>query len=170
MRRDAHRFGLRTLLKSRWEKLKAEYLLYRQQLVDEINQYQESEVLQKQTQQNTGGPSRDQTSASHTMPKVEAISTSKSVADPSAEASQHDIVPPIHANSAFPSRCLIFARNVNTETNKTTLRSLFSQSAKNADTRSPLPLASDGIDYVDYMKGMDNASPILSPLLTSAFD
>lgn len=167
MRRDAHRFGLRTLLRSRWEELKAEYLLYRQQLVDEINQYQEAEAPHKQLQGNLTGAApldRLSDSASYTTHKEETSSTSKSATKPPAEAQrQHDTVPAIHANSPFPSGCLIFARNINMETNKTTLRSLFSQSAKDAGTFSTPQLAGDGIDYVDYMKGMDNVSPILLP-------
>ncbi|KAF8901130.1 hypothetical protein CPB85DRAFT_1473488, partial [Mucidula mucida] len=45
-------------------------------------------------------------------------------------------------DSPFPPDCLIFVKHVHSQTNKTTLRSLFSQ-------------AGSEIDYVDFNKGMD---------------
>ena len=39
----AIKFGLRILTKARWEELRAEYLFYRQELVDEINMFQDEE-------------------------------------------------------------------------------------------------------------------------------
>jgi len=63
----------------------------------------------------------------------------------------------IHANSAYPPGCLVFIRNAHPETNKTTLRSLFSH-AREERVESGDPgrkTDEDGIDYLDYKKGMD---------------
>ncbi|TFK46921.1 hypothetical protein OE88DRAFT_1666711 [Heliocybe sulcata] len=47
-----------------------------------------------------------------------------------------------------PQNCLVFIRNVHQSTNKTTLRTLFSTAFATLED-------SNGIDYVDYNKGMD---------------
>ena len=49
----------------------------------------------------------------------------------------------------YPRGCLVFARNIHTETNKTTLRKLFS---------STVGFPQDVLDYVDFNKGMDSVS------------
>lgn len=49
----------------------------------------------------------------------------------------------------YPRGCLVFARNIHTETNKTTLRKLFS---------SATGFPQDVLDYVDFNKGMDSVS------------
>lgn len=54
------------------------------------------------------------------------------------------------ANSAYPPGCLVFIRHVHPDTNKTALRNLFlhiREEGGNSDE--------DGIDYLDYTKGMD---------------
>ncbi|TRM67452.1 hypothetical protein BD626DRAFT_478853 [Schizophyllum amplum] len=53
--------------------------------------------------------------------------------------------PALDAFAPYPYGCLVFVRGLHTETNKTTLKKLFGRA-----------LAGDGIDYVDYAKGMDS--------------
>ena len=128
--------GLRICTKARWEELRAEYLLYRQQLIEEINQYQDEEEArwQKETMDQQQEGSRKRISdASHTKSK------------------QHDSTPRhegvIHPDCPYPTGCLVLVRHVHLETNKTTLRTLFSR---------PWAGSHDAIDYIDYSKNMDS--------------
>jgi len=49
----------------------------------------------------------------------------------------------------YPRGCLVFTKNIHTETNKTTLRTLFS---------SAVGFPREVLDYVDFNKGMDSVS------------
>lgn len=70
------------------------------------------------------------------------------------EHQTHSINFNIHADSVYPSGCLVFIRNLHPETNKTTLRNLFLHArVENGDTSGKKD--ADGIDYLDYTKGMD---------------
>ncbi|KAH8118815.1 hypothetical protein DFH11DRAFT_1740752 [Phellopilus nigrolimitatus] len=51
----------------------------------------------------------------------------------------------------YPTDCLVFVKNVHLETNKTTLRSLFTHALGGVASG-----AADAIDYVDYNKGLDS--------------
>ena len=156
----AIKFGLRILTKARWEELRAEYLLYRQELVDEINRYQdegevkvygggrkgyagevdEQEEQEDQRRTNQFEVQKKQQSQSS---RCTAVATNYSV----------DTVG-IHSNSTFPPGCLVYVRNVHPETNKTTLRSLFLRSRR--QTGIEVEKKDDnGLDYLDYTKGMD---------------
>ena len=53
---------------------------------------------------------------------------------------------------SYPVDCLIFARNIHLETNKTTLKNLFGHAFQTA------PFDTNGVDYVDYNKGLDAVS------------
>lgn len=58
---------------------------------------------------------------------------------------------PFHAsesafNRDYPTNCLVFVKNINPQTNKTTLKTLFSRATE----------ASGTIDYVDFNKGLDS--------------
>lgn len=56
--------------------------------------------------------------------------------------------------SPYPLGCLLFVRNVHPETNKTTLKTLFSSGLTAGGAEGGvLP---EGIDYVDFNKGMDS--------------
>ena len=134
---EAVKFGFRTLSKARWSELKEEYLAYRQQLLDEINTHEDAEV-----------------SISVLLdPSLAPSSSSQDVKlDSGGRAHQEDMRSPspppiIHPSSPYPPNCLVFARNLHPETNKTTLRKLFS---------TALTPSMDGLDYVDYNKGMDS--------------
>jgi hypothetical protein len=52
----------------------------------------------------------------------------------------------------FPQGCLILVRNVHPRTNKSTLKALLGNVLVGRE------LAADGVDYVDYTKGMDTVS------------
>lgn len=70
------------------------------------------------------------------------------------EHQTHSINFNIHADSVYPSGCLVFIRNLHPETNKTALRNLFLHArVENGDPSGKKD--ADGIDYLDYTKGMD---------------
>jgi len=70
-------------------------------------------------------------------------------------------VPPLDMSVAYPPGCLIFVKNVHPETNKTTLRTLFSAAFKDLDGADK-----EGLDYVDFTKGLDSvSSPPTPPLI-----
>lgn len=134
---EASKFGFRTLPKTRWDELRDEYLAYRKRLVQEINAFEDAEAL-------IHAPSA-------------SLAARKSLpAPPSRDVSEVNDAPLVDLSSPYPINSLIFVRNVHIETNKTTLRKLFATAfvmpLKNGVVRS------DGIDYVDYNKGMDTVS------------
>lgn len=135
IRVDARKYGFRLLLKSRWESLQAEYLAYRRTLLDEIAAFEDNLAHQSQAETHSAQQYRyERPQAQPTRPEGPQESADPSVLDPS---------------SPYPPNCLIFVRNIHPETNKTTLRSLFSAAFKDTDL-------GDGLDYVDFNKGMDS--------------
>jgi hypothetical protein len=114
---EAVRFGFRAMHKARWDELKDEYLAYRQQLLDEI-------------------------AASEDGASVPAADRNHS-----PERSIHNSSLQSNTSSLYPHGCLIYVRNVHPETNKTTLRTLFTSAVGG----SP-----EILDYVDFTKGMDS--------------
>ncbi|KAG6836024.1 hypothetical protein H0H93_012169, partial [Arthromyces matolae] len=62
--------------------------------------------------------------------------------------------PKLDLSSPYPYNSLVFVRNIHPETNKTTLRKLFSTAFASSLARSEIN--GDGIDYVDFAKGMDS--------------
>ncbi|KAK1225322.1 hypothetical protein PQX77_011740 [Marasmius sp. AFHP31] len=133
--KEAHRFGFRCLTKGRWEALKEEYLEHRRKLVKELVS------LEEEQQETFGGkhqPAR----------RGDEYQYQTAVSDEQA----HPLGPSLTSSSPFPPSCLVFVRNVHSETNKTTLKSLFTRSFSTV----PQPgTRSNGLDYVDYNKGMD---------------
>jgi len=118
---DAQKYGLRAITKARWEGLRDEYLAYRAQLLHAVHE----------EEQRYGTNIRPNRSMTESRPP------------PSAMNGQFDSTSP----RDYPVGCLIFARNIHTETNKTTLRKLFSAS---------VGASQDILDYVDFNKGMDS--------------
>lgn len=138
---EAAKFGLRVLTKAKWEELRAEYLLYRQELVDEINTFQdEGEVM------FDSGTGRKRGNADETHDQEVSITEN-------ASAARYSVVG-LHPNSVYPPGCLVFVRNVHPETNKTSLRGLFLHAWVKSETEGGRK-DDDGLDYLDYMKGMD---------------
>ncbi|KAJ3556880.1 hypothetical protein NM688_g1782 [Phlebia brevispora] len=143
---EAVKFGFKVLAKSQWEKLNEEYLAYRQRLLEEIAGEEES--------------------ATKLLPVPEPIATSSEVA-PTRRVSEP---PSVNPDASYPQNCLVFVRNVHPETNKTTLRKLFSQ----AFQTSRAEVSTEAVDYVDFNKGMNTcflrlASPPLTQSLISYF-
>ena len=135
---DAIRFGFRTASKSRWERLNSEYLAYRQRLLDDIASVQLQEPVDMEAE-NREVPSTAVTD----VPEPE-------FGDNQLEHLSLDLSAP------FPPGCLVFVRNVHPETNKTTLRKLFSHAFDQAKSGA----ASDEVDYVDFTKGMNTVSSL----------
>ena len=169
LRKDAQKFGFRCLSKTKWEQLRTEYLLYRQQLVDEMNQHQDQELEMQMRKVDSYTQEPDGAGANPA-----ALVSSQNVAEevgkrPMAEPLQNreEGPKPIHSRSKYPSGCLVFVRNLHPETNKTTLRTLFSR-AWNEDQRSSEQDAAGGgfgLDYLDHSKGMDRVRRL--PLFSS---
>ena len=123
---------LRICTRARWKELRAEYLLYRQRLINEVNQYQDENEARLQKETTDQGRCKDS--------RGEDDSQGQSIRSTLYEAG-------IRTDSPYLTACLVFVRHVNPETNKTTLRTLFSQAWAEPN---------DAIDYVDYSKNMDS--------------
>lgn len=153
---DAAKFGVRSTTKERWDALKADYLLFRQQLVEEINEAQEKEQASRRHLEAALAPPPGlsaPTSLSHDRHEKNSVK-GKDVHVPTHATA---VKPPmIHANSLYPSGCLVFVRHLHPDTNKTTLRALFAHAWSADAGASSSGKPADGIDYLDYMKGMDS--------------
>jgi len=119
---DAHKYGVRVIAKARWEELRDEYLAYRTQLLSAVHEEERKSGTGVQSRPGMAGPA---------LP-------------PQLLNGPHSTV-----TQDYPLGCLVFARNIHTETNKTTLRKLFS---------STIGFPRDVLDYVDFNKGMDSVS------------
>lgn len=139
--REAAKFGLRTLPKGRWEELKEEYLGYQRRNLDELVAFNDGTA---------------------NVPSTEDFSRPKSVPEP-IQIDVFDPSPgtpaPTTLDSPYPLSCLVFVRNIHPETNKTTLRKLFSAAFDESSANS--------LDYVDYVKGADTVRP--SPVFCLPF-
>ena len=119
---DGHKYGVRVIAKARWEELRDEYLAYRTQLLSAVREEERKSGTGVQSKPGTAGPA---------------------LPPPPSNASRSIVT------QDYPRGCLVFARNIHTETNKTTLRKLFS---------STVGFPQDVLDYVDFNKGMDSVS------------
>jgi hypothetical protein len=133
--REARKAGFRTLSKERWEALQAEYVEYRDALLGRI---------------------AASSSASASCSTVPAAPIPTAPTDNVTDApGKPRLQRASEARQNFPPGCVIFARHVPQDTNKTALRALFS--ALLADS------SSTALDYVDYTKGLDTVRlPLLS--------
>ncbi|KAG9317756.1 hypothetical protein JVU11DRAFT_1974 [Chiua virens] len=144
--KDAFKYGLRILSKARWNALNEEYLLHKQSLVDEMTRTQPSVVHPDDIEVEVvhKDDPREPTPPSHPPPQAQMRTA---------------------ASSPYPFDCLVFVRHVHPETNKTTLKSLFSRASQEG--------SGTGLDYVDFTKGMDTcylrvaAPPHATRLITS---
>ena len=149
--KEASKFGFRTLTKSNWERLRQEYLGYRTKLIKEINEYEDTHA---------------ETQTSQKRFREEATSRQSPPAKDNMRAPPSPTSITLSRDAPYPYGCLIFARNIHPETNKTTLRALFSAALKVEQKGS---LKEDGLDYVDFIKGMDSCHLRLStPMHTDA--
>lgn len=140
--KEARKFGFRAISKTRWDQLNEEYVAYRQKLVDEACE----------SNKRASAPRPDM--PAHTQVEDE-------------ESSPPSSTPQTTYASLYPYGCVVFVRNIHSETNKTTLKTLFSKSFAAAGQSS-------GLDYVDFNKGMDSChlrltSPHHSTVLTEHF-
>ncbi|XP_006456931.1 hypothetical protein AGABI2DRAFT_122809 [Agaricus bisporus var. bisporus H97] len=138
----------RVTTKKHWLELKAEYLAYRQRLVEEINAHQDAR--------------RDAQTHSQEPMAVSPPTASTSIQHPSSTQ--------LTSFSPYPPDCLLLVKNVHPDTTKTTLRTLFSQAFHSLDQKGV-----DGLGYVDFNKGMDRcylrlAAPMYANLLVDHFD
>ncbi|KAF8261195.1 hypothetical protein EI94DRAFT_1705720 [Lactarius quietus] len=118
---EARKAGFRALSKERWDGLQAEYVEYRESLL------------------------RDMAVDASTVPNYtpNKIESPHGPPDEPQRASGPGVVPAVNLPS-YPSGCVLFARHVPPNTNKTALRTLF----------SALLAYASALDYVDYTKGL----------------
>lgn len=145
--KEAHKYGLRTVSKARWDALNEEYLLYKQSLVDEIA-HAHTEM--------------------HDHPSQGAAETQAQAQAQNEQQQEHGGEPRTWRRtmptSSYPFDCLVFVRNVHPDANKTTLKTLFGQAFQDAP---PLPQprpqlgGAAGLDYVDFNKGMDTVRGLI---------
>ncbi|KAI0920790.1 hypothetical protein AcW1_005034 [Taiwanofungus camphoratus] len=137
--REAHeavKFGFRTLSKARWDQLKEEYLVYRQRLLDQITRAETAEEIE--TAEDLG---------------TQSIMQSSSATNGFIQV-QPALPDAVDLSSLYPPSCLVLVRNVHPETNKTTLRTLFSQAFQTFPQEQRVN--EDALDYVDFNKGIDS--------------
>ncbi|KZT06499.1 uncharacterized protein LAESUDRAFT_700335 [Laetiporus sulphureus 93-53] len=129
---EATKYSFRSLSKARWDRLGEEYLGHRQKLLAEI----------------ATSESKAERSAEVIRLSISEIPQQSS---PAVAPSGPLPTPSSDIRASYPRECLVFVRNIHPETNKTTLRTLFSRAFPNTagDTKV------DAIDYVDFNKGMD---------------
>ncbi|THH31922.1 hypothetical protein EUX98_g2290 [Antrodiella citrinella] len=139
---DAHKFGFRVLHKSRWDELKEEYLARRTQLLERVAAKADDEMevdphKNEEEEEETFSHKRKRSPTPPPLPPP--------LAPPATKPSQSTTT----LHSRYPHGCLIFVKNVHPETNKTTLRTLFSRAF-------PDEQQGVGLDYVDFTKGMNS--------------
>ncbi|KAI9462034.1 hypothetical protein F5148DRAFT_236214 [Russula earlei] len=126
---EARKAGFRTLSKERWEALQSEYVEYHDTLLHHTAAT--SAVL------SHNPPASGATRAAD---KIRHSATNRLPCELNPRASD---TPP-----NYPLGCVVFARHVPQDTNKTALRARFSALLEEGD-----PTA---LDYVDYTKGLDS--------------
>ena len=154
---DARKFGFRATSKATWETLRSDYLAYRQQLVEEMNAFQDSASKPATTHTSTASNEPPVPTRPEPILKVQN--------QPEVRIGSSLDNPDITLSSPYPYSCLLLIKNIHHETNKTTLKTLFGKTL--ADSNG-------GIDYVDFSKGMDTcylrlSTPSLAQLLFDQF-
>ncbi|KAI0265883.1 hypothetical protein BC834DRAFT_824367 [Gloeopeniophorella convolvens] len=122
---EARKSGFRTLSKARWDALHAEYEAYRAELL----------------QRSASAPAPSTAAAASAPARTMAPPKPVHVAHAYAEREERPARPP-----PYPPSCVLFARRVPPDTNKTALRTRFSAHLDDAAA----------LDYVDYSKGLDS--------------
>lgn len=155
---DATASGFRCMSKRTWDKLRVEYLARQRQLLEEsvarnIAESERSFLAKADPPDSLRNNVEDEEEPSHRKKATRpAVSTQSPQLQPHASA------------ATYPKDCLVFIKNVHPETNKTTLKNLFSK---------PLNGEGGAIDYVDYNKGLDSVRSQLKlfrfqPILSSS--
>lgn len=128
---EAQKIGFRAITKAQWDRLNEEYLQYKQSLLDEMN------LVTDQDEYHDSGHNLTSRKRSPSPTGSESIVGAQQSGQVTTLASQ------------YPFGCLLFIRHVHPETNKTTLKTLFSRALLEGDSTA------EGIDYVDFNKGME---------------
>ncbi len=125
---EARKAGFRTLAKERWDILQAEYTEYRESLLHRIaaGASSSTEPAAPNKVKSTRGPPDESERAPAPAPAAKPPQT-----------------------QSYPPGCVLFARHVPPDTNKTALRVRFSALLADAEA----------LDYVDYTKGLDSVRP-----------
>ena len=139
----ARQHNLRVISKEKWLQLKAEYLGYRQKLVEELNISQDAQQKQSKGMSDVETPG---------IMNQGSLETDILALDPLPKAT----TPSLNPSSPYPPNCLVFIKNIHPETTKTTLRTLFSRGLWQSDASAQKSF--EGLDYVDFSKGMDTVS------------
>ncbi|KAL5487587.1 hypothetical protein ACEPAI_5695 [Sanghuangporus weigelae] len=130
---EAMEHGFRCLQKRKWDELKEQYLALQRQLLEKTMAVGHAGPPVTMSSQVNGDKSKSpQTADRRVSPQGDL-----------AKAAELSYEPP----AWYPKDCLVFVKNIHPETNKTTLRTLFSF-AFDKDVSH--------IDYVDYNKGLDS--------------
>jgi hypothetical protein len=135
---EAAKFGFRTLSKVRWEELREEYLAFRSRLVEEINASEDAGPMVAVPSVPQLAPQQDQYAPLSKDPPIEPNYSTVNLASP------------------YPTNSLIFVRNIHPETNKTTLHKFFATAYQ--ESLDSGEIQNDGLDYIDFSKGMDSVS------------
>ena len=139
---EAVKFGFRTLPKGQWDELREEYLAYRRDILDEIAACEDIAA-----------------EASSSVAVQEIVPVPACAPDP---APTQVTAPQIDPLSPYPPNCLVFVRNLHPESNKTTLRTLFTAAFRTAAAQNQVQ--GDGLDYVDFNKGTDSVRRFPPPV------
>jgi hypothetical protein len=126
---EARKAGFRALSKERWDTLQAEYEEYRENLL----------------RRNAAAPNNTNIARGGPTDEPERTPAPAPAAKPAPQPQPQ----------SYPSGCVLFARHVPLDTNKTALRARFSALLANADA----------LDYVDYTKGLDSVRPFSHSLV-----
>jgi len=134
---EARKAGFRTLSKVRWDALQSEYAEYREtllRLIAESSSSAPASAAPLSTKPPSTAPAdKARHTSTNQLPCEEIVNTRATESPP-----------------RYPPGCVIFARHVPQDTNKTALRARFSSLLGGADDDTT------ALDYVDYTKGLDN--------------
>ncbi|KAH9983047.1 hypothetical protein BJV74DRAFT_797603 [Russula compacta] len=147
---EARKAGFRTLSKERWEALQSEYVEYRDALLRHVAASSSTSTSTFSATTSASAITTVNARPSRTPAPANgngAASHSSSSTCTNEQATPYDeiAVARAHIRNDYPPGCVIFARHVPADTNKTALRAQF----------SALLDATTALDYVDYTKGLD---------------
>jgi hypothetical protein len=157
---EANRFGLRALSKARWDELEKEYKEYKKRLLEQAAdsasasgpgystrniKRQDGEDRAAYDHHRDHRHERHQNWDNHTSHQRGDRRDRRHDYEEEVEEEQSQEAP------SYPPRCLLFVKNIDPETNKTTLKVLLGRAfGKGKGSKG------GEIDYVDFSKGLDS--------------
>jgi hypothetical protein len=132
--------------KRRWEALKEEYLAVQARLLAQVVKSSRAKAAP-----------RDSSKLIRIDGKPKVKEDEEVVI--AAQTTPNEVATTDISRYTYPPNCLLFVKNVHPGTNKTTLRTLFAKAFEGS---------ADGIDYVDYNKGLDSVCSPFSEVLRLA--